>query len=67
MIKPVIALVAVMVLAKTHAEDKSSACAVVRHGAEVELQSPAFTYTLDTAQGLRARPWQNRLAGRQIN
>jgi len=40
---------------------------VDRHGTEVELQSPAFTYTLDTAQGLRARSWQNHLAGRQIS
>jgi len=40
---------------------------VARHGTEVELQSPAFTYTLDTARGLRARTWQNHLSSRHIS
>jgi hypothetical protein len=48
-------------------EDKLSGCSVARRGAEIVLQSPAFLYTLDTEQGLRALSWQNLLAGRQIS
>jgi hypothetical protein len=71
MIKSFIAMVAAMVplwfLAAAGAADQPPGCAVARQGTEVELQSPAFTYTLDTARGLRARSWQNHLAGRQIS
>jgi hypothetical protein len=71
MFKSIIAMVAAIVLlsflAAANAADPPPGCAVDRHGTEVELQSPAFTYTLDTAQGLRARSWQNHLAGRQIS
>ncbi len=71
MIKSVIAMLAGIVLlaylATAHAADQAPGCAVARHGTEVELQSPSFTYTLDTAQGLRAVSWQNHLAGRQVS
>jgi hypothetical protein len=54
-------------LAAAEAADQPPGCAVARHGTEVELQSPAFAYILDTAQGLRARSWQNHLAGREMS
>ena len=54
-------------LSSAHGADESSGCAVVRHETEIKIQSPAFTYTLDIAQGLRALSWQNKLAGRQIS
>ncbi len=71
MIKSAIVMVAAIVplsfLAAAYAADQPLGCAVARHGTEVELRSPAFTYTLDTARGLRARSWQNHRAGRQIS
>lgn len=42
-------------------------CSVVTSGSRVTLQSPAFTFTLDTSDGLRAVSWQNRLTGRTLN
>ena len=71
MIKSAIAMSAAWVpllfSAAADGADKPPGCAVVRHGAEIELQSPAFTYVLDTAQGLRARAWQNHLSGGQVS
>src|ERR1043166_3276465 len=42
-------------------------CAVKQHGTRVELQSPAFTFVLDTSEGLRIRAWKNRLTGREVS
>jgi hypothetical protein len=71
MIKSVIVMAAAVIpllfLAAAEGAGKAPGCAVARHGAEIELQSPAFTYTLDTAQGLRARSWQNHFSGRTIS
>src|SRR6266508_587248 len=41
-------------------------CHVERRGAQLELHSPTFTYTVDTTAGLRAVGWANRLTGRSI-
>jgi hypothetical protein len=46
---------------------ESAGCRVTRRGGKVELQSPAFTFTLDTADGLRARRWKNHLTGREVS
>ena len=46
--------------------DNEQACRVVRHGNRVELRSPSFTFCVDTASGLRAQSWENRLAGQTI-
>ena len=40
------------------------ACHVVREATRVELRSPFFVFRLDTAAGLRAVAWENRLTGR---
>ncbi len=42
------------------------ACRVLVKGPEVELHAPSFVLHLDTAKGLRAVSWQNRLTGRTI-
>lgn len=42
-------------------------CAVKRQGSKVELQSPMFAYGLDTADGLRAEWFENRLTGRKLS
>lgn len=42
------------------------ACGVVQEGNRVELRSPSFAFRLETAAGLRAESWQNRLTGRTI-
>lgn len=39
---------------------------VVVAGSRVSLQAPAFVFVLDTAEGLRAVSWENRLTGRTI-
>ena len=31
------------------------------------LESPAFAFTLDTADGLRAVSWENKLTGRKLS
>ncbi len=36
-------------------------------GTRVTLQSPGFTFTLDTTDVLRAVSWQNRLTGRKLS
>ena len=43
------------------------ACRVVRQGKQVELHSPCFVFRLDTASGLRAQSWENRLTGRTLS
>ncbi len=40
---------------------------VRRSVTRVELMSPAFAFTLDTADGLRAVAWENRLTGRTLD
>ncbi len=42
-------------------------CRVARRGDTVELHSPFFVFRLDTAKGLRADSWENRLTGRTIH
>jgi hypothetical protein len=42
-------------------------CRVVRKDGEVVLESPAFVFRLDTAEGLRAESFENRLTGRKIS
>jgi hypothetical protein len=39
------------------------ACRVVQQQEHIELQSPFFRLRLDTAVGLRAKSWENRLTG----
>jgi hypothetical protein len=41
-------------------------CRIVREKARVELHSPFFVFRLDTAAGLRAVSWENRLTGRTL-
>lgn len=43
-----------------------SGCRVVREGTDLALHSPHFVFRLDTARGLRAVSWENRLAGRTL-
>ena len=42
-------------------------CRVVQQERRVELCSPFFTFRLDTAAGLRAESWENRLTGRKLS
>ncbi|MCX6910554.1 MAG: hypothetical protein NTY01_21270 [Verrucomicrobia bacterium] len=42
-------------------------CLAVADGARLTLRSPAFAFTLDTADGLRAVSWGNRLTGRTLS
>ncbi|MCU0873483.1 MAG: hypothetical protein MUE50_14170, partial [Pirellulaceae bacterium] len=42
-------------------------CSVTASGTRATLQSPAFTFTLDTAEGLRAVSWENKLTGRKLS
>src|ERR1035437_7783970 len=46
---------------------KKTECKMVWRGAQMQLQSPSFTCVLATADGLRARAWQNHLTGREIS
>ena len=39
------------------AEPSANACSITVAGQQVTLQSPAFAFTLDTADGLRAISW----------
>jgi len=48
-------------------QDDVPGCRVLRRGDVVELHSPFFVYRLDTASGLRARTWENRLTGGTIS
>jgi hypothetical protein len=41
-------------------------CSVTVSGNQVTLSAPAFVFVLDTADGLRAVSWENRLTGRTI-
>ena len=41
-------------------------CRIVRERTRVELHSPLFVFRLDTAAGLRAVSWENRLTGRNL-
>ena len=41
-----------------------SGCCVVADGSRLELHSPFFVFSLDTAEGLHAVAWENRLTGR---
>ena len=43
------------------------ACRVVQQEKRVELCSPFFAFRLDTAAGLRAESWENRLTGRELS
>jgi len=42
-------------------------CFVAVVGSRVALSSPAFAFVLDTADGLRAVSWENRLTGRAVS
>ncbi|MFV2069396.1 MAG: hypothetical protein ACC645_20730, partial [Pirellulales bacterium] len=42
-------------------------CRVLLHGDAVELHSPHFVFRLNTASGLRAESWNNRLTGRTLS
>ncbi len=42
-------------------------CRVVQQEKQVELGSPFFAFRLDTAAGLRAESWENRLTGRKLS
>ena len=41
-------------------------CYVTRTGTEVAFHAPVFSFRLDTAAGLGARTWENRLSGRTV-
>jgi hypothetical protein len=49
------------------AEPSANACSITVAGQQVTLQSPAFAFTLDTADGLRAISWENKLTGRKLS
>ncbi|MCY2986705.1 MAG: hypothetical protein NTY19_02440 [Planctomycetota bacterium] len=40
---------------------------MVQQDKRVELCSPFFVFRLDTAAGLRAETWENRLTGRKLS
>ena len=61
-----VAICCAVALGAAAAPAAEPACRVVCEGAAVELHSPAFVFRLDTADGLRAVAWQNRLTGRTI-
>ena len=42
-------------------------CRTVQEGKRLVLCSPYFVFRLDTAAGLRAESWENRLTGRKIS
>jgi hypothetical protein len=44
----------------------NTTCSVTVSGSRITLSSPAFAFALDTADGLRAVSWENRLTGREI-
>ena len=44
-----------------------SPCQVVQKGTRFELHSPFFVYRLDTADGLKAQSFENRLTKRSIS
>ena len=44
----------------------TTTCSVTVSGRRITLSSPAFSFVLDTAEGLRAASWENRLTGRTI-
>ncbi len=44
-----------------------AACRVVQQEQRVELHSPFFVFRLDTAAGLRAHSWKNRLNGETLS
>jgi hypothetical protein len=44
-----------------------TACRVVRGERKAALEAPAFVYRLDTAEGLRAESFENRLTGQKIS
>jgi len=43
------------------------ACRVVRTGGRLELRSPSFSLELETAGGLRALSWTNKLTGKTLS
>ena len=43
--------------------ESANTCSVRVADSRVTLESPAFTFTLDTSEGLRAVSWGNRLTG----
>ena len=45
---------------------ESGSC-VVQAGSRLELHSPFFVFTLDTADGLHAVTWENRLTGKTVS
>ncbi|MHB8953218.1 MAG: hypothetical protein ACYC4U_09640 [Pirellulaceae bacterium] len=44
-----------------------SRCCTKIVGTQVTLESPAFAFTLETSDGLRAVAWMNRLTGRNLS
>jgi hypothetical protein len=48
------------------AGDAAAVCRIQREGTVVALEAPAFVFRLDTAEGLRAVSWENRLTGRTL-
>ena len=48
-------------------QDDVPSCRVLRRGDVVELHSPFFVYRLNTASGLRAQTWENRLTGKTVS
>jgi hypothetical protein len=48
------------------ARGSETPCAITVVGQRVVLESPALAFTLDTADGLRAVSWENRLTGRKL-
>ena len=55
-----------LVEAGNAAQAEKPACRIVCDGTLVALESPAFAFTLDTADGLRAVSWTNRRTGKQL-
>jgi hypothetical protein len=54
-------------LALSPAVANESGCRVVREKSHLELHSPFFVFSLDTAAGLYALAWENRLTGKTVS
>ena len=53
--------------AAANPQDGQRGCRVLSNGRRVELWSPQFVFRLDTAAGLRATSWENRLTGNVLD
>jgi hypothetical protein len=68
--KPATILTALVLCVSHHlsaAEPSVTTCSSRIEGKQVTFESPAFAFTLDTADGLRAVSWENKLTQRKLS